>query len=56
MLRFAMTRPTPSCARQGNVYVWKIKQGNDLVDLQPVTMFNAHNKYLTRCLLSPDTK
>ncbi|KAJ9109000.1 hypothetical protein QFC21_000326 [Naganishia friedmannii] len=42
--------------RSGNVFVWKIKQGNDLVDLQPVTMFQAHNKYLTRCLLSPDTK
>jgi len=41
---------------QGNVYVWKIRQGNDLVDLQPVTMFNAHPKYLTRCLLSPDSK
>ena len=41
---------------QGNCYVWKIKQTRDLVDLQPVTMFNAHPKYLTRCLLSPDTK
>ncbi|KAG7531881.1 hypothetical protein FFLO_04027 [Filobasidium floriforme] len=41
---------------KGNVYVWKIRQGNDLVDLQPVTMFNAHPKYLTRCLLSPDSK
>ena len=38
------------------MYVWKIRQGNDLVDLQPVTMFNAHPKYLTRCLLSPDSK
>jgi G protein beta subunit-like protein len=42
--------------QQGNCYVWKIKQSKDVVDLQPVTMFNAHQKYLTRCLLSPDTK
>lgn len=28
----------------------------DFTDLQPVTKFQAHEKYLTRCLLSPDVR
>lgn len=36
----------------GMCYVWKIA-GNSL---QPVTSFQAHPKYITRVLLSPDTK
>ena len=31
-------------------------QGADFTDLQPVTKFQAHEKYLTRCLLSPDVR
>lgn len=41
--------------RQGNVYVWKFEPGSD-TDLQPVTMFSAHSKYITKVLLSPDVK
>lgn len=41
--------------RQGNVYVWKFEPGSD-TDLQPVTMFGAHSKYITKVLLSPDVK
>jgi G protein beta subunit-like protein len=36
----------------GMCYVWKI-QGPQLL---PVTSFQAHPKYVTRVLLSPDTK
>jgi G protein beta subunit-like protein len=28
----------------------------DFTDLQPVTKFRAHDKYLTKCLLSPDVR
>lgn len=49
------------CARllgkQGDIYVWQIATGPDgAADLKPITVFNAHEKYLTRCLLSPDSK
>lgn len=40
-------------------YVWKIHSGSasEATTLQPVTSFNAHpGKYVTRCVLSPDTK
>ncbi|CEH17952.1 G-protein beta subunit-like protein (contains WD40 repeats) [Ceraceosorus bombacis] len=30
--------------------------GGEFTDLQPVTKFRAHDKYLTRCLLSPDVR
>ncbi|GBE82052.1 Target of rapamycin complex subunit wat1 [Sparassis crispa] len=39
---------------KGKCYVWKINE--DLPRFQAVTKFQAHNKYLTRCLLSPDVK
>ncbi|KAI0741670.1 WD40 repeat-like protein [Daedaleopsis nitida] len=50
-----------SCLVAGNVkgkcYVWKINdERSDLPRFQPVTMFQAHTKYLTRLLLSPDVK
>lgn len=48
-------RCTGRCALQGNVYVWKFEPGSD-TDLQPVTMFSAHSKYITKVLLSPDVK
>ncbi|KAH9934688.1 WD40 repeat-like protein [Fomitopsis serialis] len=42
---------------QGKCYVWKInEERSELPRFQAVTKFQAHNKYLTRCLLSPDVK
>lgn len=42
---------------QGMVYVWRIiPVPNANANLVPVTSFRAHTKYITRCLLSPDTK
>jgi len=44
---------------QGMCYVWKIHSSTDseATTLQPVTSFAAHpGKYITRCVLSPDTK
>lgn len=32
------------------------KNQGDFTDLQPVTKFQAHDKYLVRCLLSPDVR
>lgn len=37
-------------------YVWQIHTTADSTSLQPVTSFQAHSKYITRVLLSPDTK
>jgi hypothetical protein len=42
---------------QGKCYVWKVNdESSGLPRFQAVTKFHAHNKYLTRCLLSPDAK
>ncbi|KAH0584032.1 RNase P and RNase MRP subunit, variant 2 [Termitomyces sp. 'cryptogamus'] len=42
---------------KGQCYVWKVNDENlGLPRFQAVTRFHAHNKYLTRCLLSPDAK
>jgi len=42
---------------KGKCYVWKInEEGLGLPRFQAVTKFQAHSKYLTRCLLSPDVK
>lgn len=43
---------------QGMCYVWKIhsSSGSEATTLQPVTSFQAHPKYITRVLLSPDTR
>ena len=40
----------------GRVYIWSIRNGSDFTDLQPKTKFDAHDKYLIRCMLSPDGK
>lgn len=40
----------------GNCYVWKMTNHRDLSSLQPVTKVKAHSRYLTRAILSPDTK
>jgi len=41
---------------KGYVYVWAMQHGRELTDLQPRTKFQAHSKYLIRCLLSPNVK
>ncbi|KAH9945974.1 WD40 repeat-like protein [Epithele typhae] len=41
---------------KGKCYVWKINERSELPRFQAVTMFQAHTKYLTRLLLSPDVK
>jgi len=41
---------------QGNVYVWRMVQTGDTTSLVPVCKFVAHNTYITRVLLSPDTR
>ncbi|KAJ9074218.1 TOR complex subunit lst8 [Entomophthora muscae] len=40
---------------KGSCYVWKMANGC-AGDLTAVTKFTAHTKYLTKCLLSPDSK
>ncbi|KAJ6260368.1 hypothetical protein Dda_4594 [Drechslerella dactyloides] len=40
----------------GNCYVWRMIQNRDLTSLVPVTKFQAHTKYITRVLLSPDVR
>lgn len=40
----------------GTVFVWRIQSGSETTSLVPVTSFLAHSKYITRCLLSPDTR
>lgn len=42
--------------KQGSVYVWSMQQGRELTEMQPRTKFQAHPKYLTRCLVSPNAK
>ena len=39
---------------KGNCYVWRMQATRDLTSLTPITTFRAHNKYLTRAILSPD--
>jgi len=42
---------------KGKCYVWKINEDtSEQPRFQAITKFQAHNKYLTRCLLSPDVK
>ena len=33
-----------------------MQHGREITDLQPRTKFQAHSKYLTRCLVSPNVK
>ncbi|KAF9341836.1 TOR complex subunit lst8 [Linnemannia elongata] len=40
----------------GNCYVWKMTHSRDFTDFQPITKFAAHEKYITKCVLSPDVK
>lgn len=43
---------------KGKCYVWKINEEvtAEIPRFQAITKFQAHNKYLTRCLLSPDVR
>lgn len=41
---------------KGNCYVWKMSNTRDTTTLTPVTKFRSHLKYITRVLLSTDTK
>ncbi|KAF9567589.1 WD40 repeat-like protein [Agrocybe pediades] len=42
---------------KGNCFVWRVYDESPTVPrFQAVTKFNAHAKYLTRCLLSPDAR
>ncbi|KAI8902437.1 WD40-repeat-containing domain protein [Globomyces pollinis-pini] len=41
---------------KGNYYAWKTKTSGDMTDFEPLTRVNAHSKYITKCVLSPDNK
>lgn len=41
---------------QGYYYAWKTRTQGDLTDFAPLTRVNAHSKYITKCVLSPDNK
>ncbi|KAJ3130968.1 TOR complex subunit lst8 [Physocladia obscura] len=41
---------------KGNVYVWRTKNKGDFTDLEAVKQVSAHKTYITKCLLSPDTR
>lgn len=47
--------PASSSPRAPNTPTAATPSG-DFTDLQPVTKFQAHEKYLTRCVLSPDVR
>ncbi|EIM21818.1 WD40 repeat-like protein [Wallemia mellicola CBS 633.66] len=43
---------------KGNCFVWKIRadQEYDASEFTPITKLPAHSRYITKCILSPDTK
>lgn len=41
---------------KGHCFAWKTKSTGDLSDFEALTRLNAHSKYITKCLLSPDNK
>ncbi|KAI8078531.1 WD40-repeat-containing domain protein [Thamnidium elegans] len=41
---------------KGNCYVWKLSNGSDSNEVEPIHQFQAHNNYILRVMLSPDTK
>lgn len=41
---------------QGNVYVWRLVTNGIATSLMPQCKFAAHNTFITRVLLSPDTR
>ena len=40
---------------RGNVFAWKTVKSSKDTDYQPLFQMRAHNKYITKCLISPDT-
>ncbi len=45
------------CANnKGNFYVWKVRNRTDMVTLKALQRVQAHSKYITKVVLSPDTK
>ncbi|KAJ8322932.1 TOR complex subunit lst8 [Batrachochytrium dendrobatidis] len=41
---------------KGNYYVWRTRAGNDTTEFEALTKVSAHDKYITKCLLSPDNR
>lgn len=41
---------------KGNVYSWKSKASGTNTEFEALSKLAAHSKYITKCLLSPDTK
>lgn len=43
---------------KGNVFAWKSLKSASKGETDYIPMFDmkAHNKYITKCLISPDTK
>jgi G protein beta subunit-like protein len=41
---------------KGNLYTWKTRTSGDMTDLEALAKIPAHPKYMTKCLLSPDTR
>lgn len=41
---------------KGNYYVWRTKQKGDLTNTDAPDKIQAHQKYITKCQLSPDTR
>jgi G protein beta subunit-like protein len=41
---------------KGNVYSWKTKASGTMTEFEAIAKLPAHSKYITKCLLSPDTK
>ncbi|KAF1799452.1 WD40-repeat-containing domain protein [Mucor lusitanicus] len=41
---------------KGNCYVWKLSNGPDSNEVEPIHQFQAHSNYILRVMLSPDTK
>lgn len=46
----------PASPLQGNVYIWRMNQYDNMTTIAAVAVFQAHQDYITRVLLSPDVK
>jgi G protein beta subunit-like protein len=42
--------------QKGNCYVWKLPNGTDTTEVEPIHQFQAHSNYILRVMLSPDSK
>ncbi|KAI9206361.1 WD40-repeat-containing domain protein [Polychytrium aggregatum] len=41
---------------KGNIYAWKMKNKGDMSEMGQPVQIPAHKKFITKCLLSPDTR